>query len=106
MEIENLVRSLALLLELSSGASLLWIGLGSSMDRGRLGEFLLLGHLSALGVVTLWSAAIRHQNAMIPGMTLIVLLLALLHKVSRDMHRGPHFMDEAIVSSEVMPTAG
>lgn len=105
MDIDHLVRSLAILFEVSGAGCLLWMALGPVGLRLRITELLLLANLSALGVVTLWSAALRHQSALMSGMTLIVLLLALLRKVSRDMHRGPHFMEEVGLGGDVAGAA-
>lgn len=93
MEIETVLRPVAFSLELLGGGCLLWVGLSPANWRAHLAELLVLGNLTALGIVTLFAVAIRSELALSAGLIVFALLLVLLRKVAHDLRHGPHFMD-------------
>lgn len=102
MEIQHLIHSVAYGLEFTGGACLLWNGMAANLHQRAKAEFLLLLNLAALGIVSLLAASMHHECALTAGMSVVVLLLAVLRKVRNDLLNVRHIMDEPI-SAEVVP---
>ena len=99
MECDCLVSGLAVFFQMSGWASFAWHRLGGTQGPTRPSQAALTFSLVGLGVITLLGAMLQTTCALVTGLTVTLLLLAVIclpgPQLTTDRYQALYAMDEA-----------